>query len=137
MESKQLFYRNALIIGWIQLLQIVVVMFIVSILRAAVDNDFTGFVKDPGTLGTNVMIVVFTIYAALPFILKLFGHTFMRWLNFGLLIFFFLFFVAHQLTHMIVDQMPLNLYHLLDFAHHIIILIMAYIGFLWARCKED
>ncbi|PCK04415.1 MAG: hypothetical protein COA42_19225 [Alteromonadaceae bacterium] len=136
MNSKEDFYRNILIIGWIQLLQIVVVMFIVSILIAGVDNDFSGFAKDPGMLGVDVMVVVFAIYAILPLVLKGFGSVYIRWANFGLTIFFFLFFLVHQLSHLFVDNIPLSWYHLLDFVHHIVILAMVWVSFLWARCNK-
>lgn len=136
MENRSRFYQITIAISWITLLQLVVVMFIVSILRGAVANDFSGFAKDPGEMGTNIMIVVFTIYALLPIFIFVFTHVIFRWIYFALAIFFLLFFVAHQITHMIVDNMPLNMYHLLDFAHHGVMIFVIVLSLLWARRKE-
>lgn len=136
MNNKNLFYQNLIAISWIVLLQIVLVMFIISILRGAVANDFSGFAKDPGEMGTNIMIVVFTIYALLPVLVFLLTHVIFRWFYFALAIFFLLFFIAHQVTHMIVDNMPLNLYHLLDFAHHGVMILVIILSLKWARNKN-
>ncbi|MES2674926.1 MAG: hypothetical protein V4660_11855 [Pseudomonadota bacterium] len=137
MLSKQEQYRQSVIVGWIMLLQVVLVMFIISILRGAVKNDFSGFAKDPGIGGTNIMIIVFAIYAILPVLLRAMDYIFLRWFTFAISIFFLLFFIAHQLTHMIVDNMPLNLYHVLDFTHHGIILWVIVCSFKWAKCKDN
>lgn len=126
-------YRKSIIIGWISLLQLVVVMFIVSLLRSAIANDFRPFTKDPGYTGMNIMIVVFTIYAAIPIFVNLFDGRVFRWFIVGISIFFLLFFIAHQLTHMLVDKMPLSMYHVLDFAHHFIILWVIVCAIRWAR----
>lgn len=136
MLSKQEQYRQSVIVGWIMLLQIVLVMFIISILRGAIKNDFSGFAKDPGELGTNIMIIVFAIYAVIPVLVRAIGAVFMRWFTFGISIFFMLFFIAHQLTHMIVDNMPLNIYHVLDFVHHAIILWVIICSYKWAKATD-
>lgn len=136
-ENKEKFYRQSLIICWIALVQLVMVMFIMALLSGAVNNEFTRFSKDPGEAGIKIMIIVFTIYIILPLLIKLIDHKIFRWTIFGLCIFFFLFFLAHQLTHMIVDKMPLGLHHTLDFAHHIIMILAAVLTFLWARAGKN
>lgn len=134
MSSVSENYRQSVVIGWVNLLQLVVVMFVISLLKSAIENDFTPFGRDPGIMGMNIMIVVFTIYAVIPILVKMFDAQAFRWFIVGISIFFLLFFIAHQLTHMIVDKMPLNLYHLLDFAHHFIILWVIVSAIRWARC---
>lgn len=136
MLSKPEYLRQSIAIGWIVLLQLVIVMFIVSILRGAIANDFTGFAKDPGQLGTNIMIVVFTIYALVPALVRTFEWRAFRWFVVAISIFFFLFFIAHQLTHMYVDNTQLNLYHTLDFAHHAVMLWIIVCSIQWARLRE-
>jgi hypothetical protein len=135
--SKQDYYRRSVFIGWIVLLQAVVVMYVVTFLRAMIDNDFTDFIRHPGHGGANLMIVVMTIYLFIPVLVKIADWVIFRWVIFGVSIFFFLFFVAHQLTHMIMDGIPLNMAHLVDFAHHIIALWVIYSAFKWARSRES
>ena len=91
MLSKQENLRQSIIVGWINLLQLVVVMFVVSLIKLAIANDFTPFGKDPGYMGLNIMIVVFTIYAVIPILLRIFDGNVFRWLMVGISIFFLLF----------------------------------------------
>jgi hypothetical protein len=137
MLPKQENLRQSIIIGWIALIQLVVVMFIVAIYRGAIANDFTGFVKDPGSLGIDIMIVVFTIYALVPVLVRAIDWRVFRWFMVGISVFFLLFFIAHQLTHMIVDNTQLNLYHVLDFAHHFLMLWIIACTIRWARHRGE
>lgn len=137
MLSKQEYLRQTLIVGWIALLNLVVVMFIVSIYRGAIADDFSGFGKDPGTLGMDIMIVVFAIYALIPVLVRCTDRVPLRWFMVLTSCFFFLFFIAHQLTHMIVDGTRLNLYHVLDFAHHFLMLWMIVCSIRWLRARDE
>lgn len=133
MLSKQETMRQSVIVGWINLLQLVVVMFVISLIKSAIENDFTPFGRDPGIQGMNIMIVVFTIYALIPVLVRMFSATPFRWFIVGISIFFLLFFIAHQITHLAVDKMPLTLYSLLDFAHHLMMLWVIVCAIRWAR----
>lgn len=137
MLSKHEYLRQTIMIGWIALLQLVVAMFIVAIYRGAIANDFTGFTRDPGTLGIDVMIIVFTIYAFIPVLVRVTDWRPFRWFMVGASVFFLLFFIAHQLTHMFVDNTPLNLYHVLDFAHHLLMVWMIASAIRWARLPDE
>lgn len=137
MSSKQEYLRQTLIVGWIALINLVVVMFIVSIYRGAIANDFSGFTKDPGTLGMDIMIVVFTIYALIPVLVRWTDWVPVRWFMVLASCFFFLFFIAHQLTHMIIDGTRLSLYHVLDFAHHFLMLWMIVCSIRWLRARGE
>lgn len=136
MQSTEENLRRSIIVGWINLLQLIVVMFLVSLVRSAIANDFTSFGKDPGNLGLDIMIVIFSIYAVMPVLVKMFDARAFRWLLVGVSIFFLLLFIAHQITHMVVDKMPLNIYHLLDFSHHLIMVWVIFCTIQWARLAE-
>ena len=128
--------RQSITVGWICALQLVVIMFVVALLRAAIGNDFTGFSKDPGDLGMRVMLVVFTIYAVIPIALRMIGGVVFRWAMVGVAVFFLLMFVAHQLSHMYMDGRPLNFFHTLDFAHHGMMLWLIVLTVRWARLAQ-
>lgn len=133
MKNAQDKYRDAIQLGWVNALQLVVIMFLVSVTRAAIANDFKGFGKDPGNTGLDIMIVIFAIYALLPVLVRMFDGRIFRWFMVGAGVFFLLMFIAHQLTHMYVDKMPLNIYHVLDFAHHGLMIWVTYCSVQWAR----
>ncbi|MEJ2418821.1 MAG: hypothetical protein P8Y45_18195 [Exilibacterium sp.] len=126
-------YRLLITIGWICLLQIVILMFLVYLMRSAVDNDFLSWSKDPGEFGLDMMYIVFTIYIFIPILTQIFSAKIFRWFLVLIGILFFLFFVAHQLSHMIIDNTSLSLVHLLDFAHHFLSLWVIVISIRWAR----
>lgn len=129
--------RNSLIIGWISALLLILIMFVVSLVKAAIANDFTRFAKDPGTFGLNMMIVIFAIHAVIPVALRMFKGTVFRWTMVGVAIFFLLMFVAHGLTHMFIDKMPMNIYHTLDWTHHGVMLWIIVMNIRWARAAGE
>lgn len=135
MQAKKDYLRQTQIVGWIALLQVVIVMFVIGLCRAAVEGDFSKFARDPGQFGLDIMIVVFTLYAAIPVLLQAFEFRAFRWFMVAVSIFFFLFFVAHQIGHMVMDKTALNINHVLDFAHHILMLWMIVCAIRWARDK--
>ena len=112
-------------------------MFLVAILYGAIANDFSEFLVHPGEIGVNITIINIVIYATLALLVRFFSHVFFRWFVFGLSIFFFLFFIAHQLSHLIVEGKSLSLFSTLDFAHHSIALLLAVLSFLWARAGKN
>ncbi|RQP22645.1 hypothetical protein [Piscinibacter terrae] len=128
--------RRSITVGWINALQLVVIMFLVSVVRAAIANDFKPFGRDPGNLGLDIMIVIFAIYALIPVAVRMFDGLIFRWTMVGAAVFFFLMFIAHQLTHMVVDKMPLNIYHVLDFSHHAVLLWLIVCSVRWARMAD-
>lgn len=137
MNSKELFYRNTISICWVILIQIVTIMFVVALLYGAIADDFTEFATHPGDIGVNITIITVVIYAALSLLVRFVRHVVFRWFVFACSIFFFLLFLAHQLSHLIVDGRPFDLYNALDFAHHLVALLSAVLCFLWARTRND
>ena len=128
--------RRHITVGWICALQLVVITFLVSLVRAAIANDFELFVHDPGNRGLDITIVIFAIYALIPVLVRMFDGVVFRWTMVGAAVFFFLMSIAHQLIHMVVDKMPLSLYHVLDFSHHTVLLWVIVCSVRWARMAE-
>lgn len=137
MTNKELFYRNTISICWIVLLQLVMVMFLIGLLYGAMANDFSEFATHPGEFGINSTIITVSFYATLALLVRFFNHVVFKWFVFGMAVFFFLFFVAHQLSHIIVDNKTLALFNLLDFLHHGVAMLCAVLSFLWARIKNN
>lgn len=128
--------RRRITVGWISALQLVVIMFVVSLVRAAIANDFKPFALDPGNRGLDMMIVIFAIYAVIPVLVRVFDGLLFRWAMVGASVFFFLMFIAHQLTHMVVDKMPLSIYDVLEFSNHAVMLWVIVCSVRWARLAE-
>lgn len=133
LQARQEDLRNSLVVGWICALLLILTMFVVSLVKAAIATDFSRFAKDPGNIGLNMMIIIFAIHAVIPVALRVFNGVVFRWTMVGVGIFFFLMFLAHELTHMFVDKMPMNIYHTLDWTHHGLMLWIIAMNILWAR----
>jgi uncharacterized membrane protein len=73
----------------------------------------------------------------MPLLVKMIDALIFRWFIFGLSIFFFLFFIAHQLNHAITDGIPLKLDHMFDFLHHVVMLFVIFLTFFWARVNKN
>ena len=65
MQTNEPFCRNTLSICWLILIQIIITMFLVSVLHGAIANDFTGFAAHPGHFGVNAAVLTIITYAFL------------------------------------------------------------------------
>lgn len=137
MSSKQNRLRLSIILGWVGLLQLRVVLFIIALMRGAIENDFKSFAEDPGYLGMNIMIVIFTIYVFIPIFVQLWARPFFKWFLFGVSVFFLLFFVAHELTHLHNDAVYMSLEKLLDLSHIVILFWVVACTLQWARIPRN
>jgi hypothetical protein len=135
--SKPEYLRQSLIIGWVSLLQLRVVLFVIALSRSAVANDFTSFAKDPGMQGTNIMIVLFALHALVPVLVRAFDGQVFRWIVAVISGFFLLFFSAHEISHLLAkDEMYWNLEKILDLSHLALMLWVAVCAIRWARLQE-
>jgi hypothetical protein len=133
LQAQQDELRNSIVIGWISALMLITIMFVVSLVKGAITNDFSRFAKDPGSFGLNVMIVIFAIHAVIPIALRVFNSTAFRWTMVGIAIFFLLMFLAHELTHMFIEKLPISIYRTLDWTHHGVMLWIVVMNIKWAR----
>lgn len=133
MPSKYERLRLSIIFGWIGLLQLRIVLFVIALTRSAIENDFSSFATDPGYLGMNIMIVLFTIYVFIPILVQVWDKSAFKWFIFGLSVFFLLFFMAHELSHLHADAVYMSLEKLLDLSHIAILLWVTARTFQWSR----
>lgn len=133
MSEKERYYQISIMFGWLVLLHVVVIMFLISLLLGAVENDFSEFNTHPGEEGVNIMIVVFMSYAVMPLLVRLLTNIICRWIFFAFSILAFLLFLSHHLTHVFVDRDPMTIFNILDFTHHAVSIFLMVLTFFWAR----
>lgn len=130
-ENKQL--RELVAIGWIMMLMVIVLMFIIDLSKSAIYTDFSKWASDPGYGGLKALIVVLTIYLFMPMLIRTVNARWFRWTVVVLTIFFTLFFIAHQISHMLAGDKPMSIFHVLDFSHHVLGIWTASLAVIWAR----
>jgi len=136
MKSKEENLRALVAQGWTSLALVALTMFVVALMKSAVNNDFQGWATHPGIIAVHIMIVVYAIYVFMPIFIRTFHWRVFRWVVVGITVFFMLFFVAHQLSHLVTDGEPLNIFHILDFVHHFVCLWTIIYAVQWARCPD-
>ncbi|MBX2809742.1 MAG: hypothetical protein KTR20_14045 [Cellvibrionaceae bacterium] len=126
-------YRDLAAQGWVMMFLLVLSMFVINLVKSSIFQDFSGWQFDPGEGGLLILVVVMVVYAFMPMFIKTFQARFFRIIAIIVAVFFTLFFIAHQLNHMIVDGRPIDFLQTLDFAHHIMGSWVAVLTFLWLR----
>jgi hypothetical protein len=128
-------YRDLTAQGWILMFIIFLAMFVVDLTHSAILQDFTKWQKDPGSAGLSILIIIMAIYALMPMLIKSIQAKWFRRTVIGVTVFFTLFFVAHQITHLLAGDKPFGVMHVLDFSHHVLGVWVIVVATLWL--KED
>jgi len=131
-------YRAIVAQGWTMMFIIFIAMFVMGLVKSAINEDFSYYQTDPGYQGLAVLTVVMGIYALMPMLVKTFEGRWLGLLSAGLGVFFTMFFIAHQLAHLIEGDKPFSILHLLDIAHHILGVWVVTASVLWVKqTKKD
>ena len=133
MHLEEFSLRTSVSTAWLCWLLIVLTMGVVDLVQSAVIVDFTKFDKDPGQEGLNMLIIVMTIYALMPILVRTIDNVIFRWFVVAAAVFFTMFFIAHEVSHLIIGDMPWGIRHSLDLAHHAIGIWMTIIAGKWAH----
>jgi hypothetical protein len=131
MHKKNL--RHFIILGWVILLQLSVIMFVVSLTRSAINANFATFADDPGHRGMNIMAVVFSLQAVVPLLVWRFDARAFRWFVAGFTAFFLLFYAAHEVSHLIQDAVYMEFDKVLAFAQLAVLVWVTACAVRWAR----
>lgn len=126
-------YRDLTAHGWTMMFIIFLAMFVVDLTHSAILQDFTKWQKDPGSSGLGILIIIMAIYASMPMLIKSIQAKWFRQTVIGVTVFFTLFFVAHQITHLLAGDKPFGVMHILDFSHHVLGVWVVVVATLWLR----
>lgn len=133
MNERERKYADLASTGWVMMFLIFLAMFVIDLTKSAIAIDFAKWSHDPGNGGLKVLIIVMLFYAFMPVLIKMTNARWFKFVAIGLAVFFTLFFIAHQLTHIVAGDKPTGLMSLLDIAHHILGVIVIYASIGWLR----
>lgn len=77
-----------------------------AFMQAAIKDDFSIFMVDPGEIGWRHFCVVIPLYAVMPVLVRLYDGTWFRWLNVPLLLLTAYLPIAHQTKHILEGKLP-------------------------------
>lgn len=125
--------RATIVLGWVLMLLTLLAMFCVDLARSAIDENFSAWRRDMSQGGLLVMLGVLGVYLLTPmFALNPRGRWF-RWLLVALGALATLFFIAHQVGHLLAGDKPFGMRHVLDFSHHLLGAWVTVAALRWAR----
>lgn len=133
MKDREQTLRDVVVQGWTMMFLVFLAMFIADLTKSAIVQDFGKWHQDPGHGGLTVLLVVMGIYTFMPMLARTVAARWFRWTVVGITAFFTLFFVAHQLAHMLAGDKPFGMLHVLDFSHHLLGIWVTGAAVAWAR----
>lgn len=119
-------------IGWLGLTLALAMVITSTLVKAAIETDFSGIVHHPGPQGWAVFCVQFFLYVSLAVISTQISAGWFRWLNTGLLALVTLYMLAHQVGHA-REGVVYGLTGMVDAAHHLIGIVSTWQALRWAR----
>jgi hypothetical protein len=120
MGNKELSLRLNIAIGWIMMFFVLLAMFVVDLAKSAINENFENWSQDMNEGGLMIMLVIMCIYIFIPMLTLVINAKWYRGFVIGITAFITLFFIAHEIAHMLTGDMPFGLRHILDFSHHIL-----------------
>lgn len=114
-------YQDAISHAWLGMLAVLIVMLIVDVLDYAMHGRYEQLSEilahDPGARGLRVLVAMLSANSLIQTSVNLFSAAEFRVFIFICSIVYVLFFVAHQVLHLLKGE-SLGLHSVLDFTHH-------------------
>jgi hypothetical protein len=117
---------------WTSQLLLLIALLVLSLLMAAIRDDFTVFLYDPGASGWRVFCVVMPLFGLMAVLARLGDARWLRWTHAVLLGATLLLPLGHQARHF-AEGKPPDLSVLVEVVMVIVALIGARAGVQWAR----
>lgn len=131
-DDKQ---RRIAIQGLGGMLFLLVMMFITDFAEYAMANDFSLLIGDPGINGLWVLAIMACINVLTGLFLLVFENRTSRWVFFGIIAAYTMFFVIHQLEHLI-NGAGIDIHFFFDVTHHTLGITASISAFRWAKLKQ-
>lgn len=127
-------WRSLVAQGWTTMLLIFVSNMVMDIVRASVERKLVNWSDHLGPQGIQVVLVVLTIYAVMPLLVRaISGRPFIV-VAVMLTFFMGLFVAAHEVSHLTTTRdKPFGILHILDLLHHAVAAFVMYAGIRWFR----
>lgn len=117
---------------WTTQLLLLLSFIVLALLDAAVRDDFTSFLFDPGTPGWRFLCGLVPVYALMPVLVRTCEGRWFRWLNTALSGLTLLFPISHQIRH-ISQGKPWDVSVAVEFAMVFVTLLGTWTALRWAR----
>ncbi|MDH5325119.1 MAG: hypothetical protein OEZ68_12575 [Gammaproteobacteria bacterium] len=129
-------YSAILVQGWMAMFTIYIANLVMDMVRCNVMDQCSTWASHIGPGGLVVITIVMFIYAVMPLLIKLISSLWFRYVAVGITAFITLFYVAHELTHLVAGDKPFGIAHTLDITHHIVGVGMIVVATLWAKSAK-
>ena len=133
MQNNQTDLRSTVAQGWSMMLMAFILILFCNLMKSAIHGDFHGWIKDPGMGGLPILVSVMVIYIFMPMLVRTISAQWFRWVVVALAVFFTMFFVAHQLSHVLAGDREFDIIQALDFTHHTLGIWVVVLASKWAR----
>ncbi len=127
-------WRSLVAQGWTTMLLIFVSNMVMDIVRASVERKLVNWSDHLGPQGIQVVLVVLTLYAVMPLLVRAISARPFIVVAVMLTFFMGLFVAAHEVSHITTTRdKPFGILHILDLLHHVVAGFVMYAGIRWFR----
>ncbi|RZI42233.1 hypothetical protein EGT07_13510 [Herbaspirillum sp. HC18] len=133
MQDREFKLRAIVVLGWSMMFMVLLAMFVTDLARSAIAENFSDWAQDMSYGGLLVMLVVMSFYVFMPMLVLTVGARWFRFFVVGITALMTLFFIAHEIAHLLAGDMPFGVRHVLDFSHHILGVWVTAAAMMWAR----
>ncbi len=123
MNDTQRKYQDILVQGWTGMLFLLLLMFITDIIEQSIDGSFQNMsaflAKDPGITGLWFLAGLICVNVLVQMCVRTFQGKLCRKMIFILTIVYTLFFLLHQVFHLISGE-GFDIHFMIDITHHIL-----------------
>jgi hypothetical protein len=124
--------RNIISKGWSGMLFLLFLMMITDIVEGGIKNDFSILIKDPGVKGLWFIAIMTIMNVIIQILIQTLENKKFRWFVFGLTLLYTLFFVGHQVNHILSGE-GIDIHFFLDITHHFLGIWATIFAFKWAK----
>lgn len=120
--------------GWILMFLVLICIFLIEFLNAALDDNLAMFKSEEGATALKAIVLLMLLHAFVPMLVCTFHGRIFRWAIAGLTLCLTVAMIGHELAHLfIVKNREFGLFDMLDFAHHGLGVWVASVAVRWAR----
>lgn len=139
MQESKVSYRDVIAQAWVAMLLLLLTMLIVDIIGVLISGDYDRaselLSKDPGVSGLWFLSCLICINVLLQMTVRFIEKQKYRWMIFVLTLCYGVFFLAHQIFHLINGE-GFGIHFLLDTTHDIVAVWALWVCYKWATTRN-
>jgi hypothetical protein len=123
--------QNILVQGWTGMMFVFLMMIVTDIYLYGTVGKLEEFAQDLGDYAPLLQLFCFNVLMQIS--IRIFYARYFRWFVFMASTFYFMFFVWHQIFHILRGEPPISLHTYLDLSHHVIGGCTVIFAYKWAK----